>query len=499
MASAAPGPLDVDPGAPAPTPAPAAPVRRRRRRWPPTLAFVLGAAFAVWAASVGLASISDNSFMTHLATGRLIVGGGGIPTHDPYSFTARGQPWVVQSWLASVLYGWVDRFWGGQGLRVLMGLTTGALGAMTWRLTRPAKSLVGRIVIAGLVVGVGTAVWSPRPLLIGLLMLTVALLAAEGGLPPWVLVPAFWIWVNTHGSFPLGLAALGALWLGRLADQRDASVERRCLLWGIGGTVLGAVSPLGPALLVFPVHLLGKMKVLSNIIEWQSPSFSSGWARLFLLQVVIAVLLLVRKPSYRAAIPLVVFVAAALIGERNVSVAALVMVPGMARGFSGIGSLRGEQRNPVTLVALAAVVLVGALMVSVSLGNPAWSLGDFPVAPLAWMHQQGIAPGDVRMATSDTTGNYLELLYGTRAHAFLDDRVDMYPAAVVDDFLTLEHATPGWSQVLARRNIDVVLWERSLPLTQLLSDSGAWRVLYQDKTWSLMCRRGSVLAPGQTC
>ncbi len=76
--------------------------------------------------------------MTHLATGRLIVSGHGIPSHDPYSFTAHGAPWVVQSWLASVLYGWVDRFWGGQGLRVLMGLTTAALGAMTWRLTRPA-------------------------------------------------------------------------------------------------------------------------------------------------------------------------------------------------------------------------------------------------------------------------------------------------------------------------------------------------------------------------
>ena len=85
------------------------------------------------------------------------------------------------------------------------------------------------------------------------------------------------------------------------------------------------------------------------------------------------------------------------------------------------------------------MVVVGALMVSASLAQPAWDLSTFPVAPVAWMSQQGIQPASVRMASSDTTGNYLELLDGTQAHAFIDDRVDMYPASVVDDYLVLEH------------------------------------------------------------
>ncbi len=473
--------------------------RQPRRYWPPTLAFVLGAGLTVWAASIGLKSISDNSFMTHLATGRLIVSGHGIPSHDPYSFTAHGAPWVVQSWLASVLYGLVDRFWGAQGLRVLMGLTTAALGAMTWRLTRPARTLVGRILITGLVISVGTVVWSPRPLLIGLLMLTITLFVAEGGLSPWVLVPVFWIWVNTHGSFPLGLVLLGTLWVGRLADHQDGDLERRCLAWAVGGTVLGAVSPLGPTLLVFPLHLLSKMKVLDNIIEWQSPSFASGWARLFLIQVVVAVLLLVRRPSYRAAIPLVVFVAAALVSQRNVAVAGLVLVPGMARGCRDLGSVRGEKRSPVSAVLAVAVLVIGALMVSVSLNRPAWDLSTFPVAPLAWMRQQGIQTDQVRTLTTDTTGNYLELLYGTEAHAFIDDRVDMYPATVVDDYVQLEHGLPGWESILDRYRVDLVVFDRSSGITEVISESTAWRVLYQDSDWSVMCRRGARLSSSQTC
>jgi hypothetical protein len=474
---------------------------KRRRRWPPTLAFALGAGFAVWGLTIGLGRLSDNSFFTHLATGRLIVGGAGIPRHDVYSFTARGAPWVVQSWLASLLYGWIDSWWGGQGLRVLMGLTTAFIAAMSWRLTRPARTLIGRIVIVGMVIGVGTGIWSPRPLLIGLAMLTLTMLAAEGGLSPWLLIPVFWIWVNTHGSFPLGLVALGALWLGRLADKRDGSVELRCLMFGVIGTVLGAVNPLGPTLLVFPVHLLGKMGVLRNIIEWQSPSFTTGWSRLFLIQVVVAIVLLVRRPSYRIAIPLVLFTAAALLGQRNIAVASIVFVPGMARGMRDVGSLRGDQRGPVSVVLLAAMVVLTALVFQISMAKPAFDLTTYPVAPVSWLDEHDLLRSDLPMASSDTTGNYLELVSGTRANAFIDDRVDMYPASVVDDFLTLEHGVPGWQQVLDRRKVDLVLWDRVSPLTGLLSSSGQWRVLYQDADWSVMCRRGTALGPraGGTC
>jgi len=48
----------------------------RPRRWPPTVSLAIGAAFALWGLSIGIDRLSDNSFLTHLATGRLILADG---------------------------------------------------------------------------------------------------------------------------------------------------------------------------------------------------------------------------------------------------------------------------------------------------------------------------------------------------------------------------------------------------------------------------------------
>jgi hypothetical protein len=56
----------------------------------------------------------------------------------------------------------------------------------------------------------------------------------------------------------------------------------------------------------------------------------------------------------------------------------------------------------------------------------------------------------------------------------------MYPRAVIDDYFTLARARPGWAAVLARRDIQVIVWPRGDPLVSLVEGSGHWRRLAQD-------------------
>src|SRR5690606_27650806 len=149
------------------------------------------------------------------------------------------------------------------------------------------------------------------------------------------------------------LVAVGCLALGSRLDGDRSSAPWRPVLWVGVGIVLGAINPLGPVLLMFPLQLLGKMEVLQNVVEWQSPNFSTGYARLFLVVVVVAILALVRRPSYRSAVPLVVFTTAALLGVRNIPIATIVFVPALAVGLAGLGRVDGRERGPATGVLAA--------------------------------------------------------------------------------------------------------------------------------------------------
>ncbi len=462
---------------------------RRGRRWP-TVSTVVGALIVAWCSMLGLRGIADNSFFTHLATGRVLVEGE-FPRGDIYSFTALNAPWTIQSWLPSLIYGLLDRWYGVAAIRLLGGVLAGLVGLAIWQLARPAKTLLSRVVCVLFPVVIGVAMWSPRPLMFGLVFLGVAMLAVERRVPAPLLLPVFWLWANAHGSFPLGLVAIGCVAVGAKLDGDSARHEVRTLAWAAGGAVAGVIGPLGVQVLLFPGDLLGRSEVLRRVVEWQSPDFGSTSARVFLLQVAIGVLLLVRRPSYRGALPLVVFLGLALVAQRNIPLAAIVMVPGFARAMPAIGSLDGSEDGVVPRIGVAAVVAVACVLGWRSLSGPDLDLSTYPVEAVAWMDAQGLRASGGRVATDEVVGNYLELVDGRDASVFLDDRFDMYPRPVVDDHLVLRSAQPGWAEVLDRWQIDSVLWDRRSPLVELLGRDPAWHMAYQDAGWAVVCRRGS--------
>ena len=64
------------------------------------------AALAFIALRALLTPIPPNDFWWHMATGRLIVESGQIPTVDSFSYTRAGEPFYNQSWLGQlVMYG----------------------------------------------------------------------------------------------------------------------------------------------------------------------------------------------------------------------------------------------------------------------------------------------------------------------------------------------------------------------------------------------------------
>jgi hypothetical protein len=450
----------------------------------PSLSALVGGVVAFIGLLIGLGPLDDNSYLTHLATGRIIWNTHHIPHHDPYSFTAFGHPWVVQSWLASGIYGAADKLWRAPGVLMVVASVSTVLAALVWTLTRPAHSLISRLLIVGplLIIGADGG-WVERPLLFGLLALCVVLLAAEGRLDPRWLIPTMWFWVNVHGSFPLGLVAVALFAIGRRMDNQSPSTEMRALKWAALGTLLGAVNPLGPRLLVFPIALLRRQDLLSNVIEWQAPRFVTLGQRTFLVLLLLAVVALARRPSWRAALPIVVFTAASLLGARNVVIASIVFVPGLARGLADIGTVTGDERRSIFRPMAATLALAGVLAAVVAENGPVYNFNRYPVAAVTWAEREGLLGPDERLVSQDYVGNYLEGRFGTAGKVFMDDRYDMFPETVVNDFLTLNRGAPGWQEVLDRNRASAVLWAVDQPLGQLLAVSPQWRVVYSDQSF----------------
>ncbi len=453
----------------------------------PRASTVAGGAFVIWGTVVGLERLHDNSFLTHVATGRLILAHG-VPTRDPYTFTALGRPWVVESWLASVLYRGLENLAGGHGLQVMHAVLCALLAGLGWVLTRPARQLGGRILASGALLAVGTGYWSPRPLLIALVLFAVLVVMVETGTgPPWALVPLMWVWLNVHGSWPLGLGYLVVRMIGRRIDGVEQGRLPRLAAFAAVGAVLGAANPIGLRLVAYPLSVITHHSAFAHIVEWQSPSFSNPVNLAFLVAALVAVVLLVaRRGSVEDVLVVAVFSAAALSASRNVPVAALLVTPVLARGLAGLGTIEGDRRGVVPALGLVALVALGLALTAGAMRRPAYNLSLYPVAEVSWLAQHHLVPG--RVATTDYVGNYLEFRYGTRADAFIDDRADVFPAAVERDYGVLLTGSEGWQAVLRRYRFDVVLWPRSQALASLIAEDPGWKVRLSDRKWVVAVR-----------
>lgn len=436
--------------------------------------------FAAFLGAVsGAAALGDNSFFTHLTTGRRILDGH-LPSTDPYSFTAYGHPWVIQSWFASLLYGLGDKVGHGMGIRLMVAALSALLAVLLWRLTRPAGSIVARLAAVAPALVVGQVTWGARPLIFGLLGFALLLVFLREERDPRWLVPVMWIWVNTHGSFPMGLVLIVVYGIGVKADGGDITHSLRTFGWCVAGTLAGAISPLGPKLLWFPVELLAKQDVLSRMIEWQAPGFDSTWQRIFLVMFIAAIALIPRLPPadrYRLLFPTLLFSALGLVAMRNIALATFLLAVLLAKELAGLGSLSGKVRSHTYTLVSGALIVLTALMLGVRLSQPSFEYSAYPVAAVDMLEAQGRLGPDHRLMTQDFVGNYLTLRSKGEIKVFVDDRVDMFPRPVLSDESTVLGGTPKWRQVLDRWKIDTVLWERQKPLASLLAESDDWKIV----------------------
>lgn len=453
----------------------------------PSLESLFVATFALLGLRIGLRPLGDNSLFIHLRTGLDLVRTGHVPRSDPYSFTSGGEPWVVQSWLASAAYGVAERLGGFPAVRLLQGLLYALLAWLVARLARTGSPW--RTALAGaLAIGLGLVYWSPRPLAFGLLGLAATVLVVERRRPWWWLLPIVWVWVNSHGSFVLGLGWLVLVAGGERLDGRRRPDVLPWLGGFLAGLVVACLNPLGPRLLVFPLAVVSRREAFSHVAEWRSPSFSGAAGALTLVCLVGVVVVVARsRPPWRDLLPVVAFVGAALAAQRNLPMAGVVAAPVLARCLRPPPKAAVEERRPGIHVGIAGLLgALGLLFVVVAAVGAPFDLEGYPVRAAALLE-----PG-AKVATTDIAAGYLILDRGEEARVLMDDRVDLHPVRLAKEYVRLLDGKPDALALLDGYGADAVLWETDTALHAQLAASGSgWRRVGVRDGWAVWVRVGA--------
>ncbi len=464
-----------------------------------------------------LTPIRPHDFWWHMATGRLIVQTGAIPTVDQFSYTQAGQPFYNQGWLAQVLmYG----LYQAGGLPLL--LITQALVIVL------AYGLLLRIVVlrtGRLRLGVGLVLlsmvvvfdnWLIRPQSYALplfaaflLILTEFRMGRANRL--WLLPLLMILWVNIHGTFVLGLILIGLTFVGELIQRRwpeQQSAYRlpfvayhQLVIWGSLTALAVLLNPRGFSVIGYVRTLLSSSAVTTLVTEWAPPTPHTLGGALFFIFVLVCIVVLAaarKRPPVTDMLMFLPFLWLAFGGTRHIIWFDMVALPLVAVQLSTLLPEPFTRRSGGSSVLNG--LLIGVLMLMLVAGLP-WfkpalfppALGallssDTPVAAVEALKSDPARPQ--RLFHTEGYGSYL-IWAVPEQPVFVDPRIELYPYEQWADYIKLGQGNDV-NALLEKYAIDGLLLskETQKPLINAVRGDAAWTLRYEDDEAAYFVKAG---------
>jgi hypothetical protein len=449
-------------------------------------------------------NIPDPDLWWHLRNAQFLLTQHRFPVTDTYSFSAPGAPVMPFEWLSGLAYYGAYQ-WGGQfALFWLVFLLSTAIMLGVFLLSYLASRDVKNSFVASVGGTMLAAVTiAARPLLFGWLYLVILLLILAGvreGRSKWLglLPPLFCLWINSHGSWPMGMVVLGIFVASGLVEgqwghayaTRWSAPQLRKLLIASGASILALfLNPFGYRFVIYPFQIMfahGTGLGIGNIAEFNSVDFHTPWGKVAMV-LILSMLLVAIFSQERWRLDEIGFTMVALYFGlthiRFLFLAGILLPPIYARRFKLMAPYEPETdrrwRN-----AVAMAVLLVLFFVNVPWNGKFKELVPYPKDAVAYMKANGIHS---HVFNEWVWGGYL-IWYMPESKVFVDGRVDPYVATpVFDDFLTAIGGVYPQS-VLDKYDIQFVLMPPDSRLVETLKHDPAWSVLYSDKVSVLLGR-----------
>ena len=463
-------------------------------------ALLVGATFAV------VQSFSvDPDMWWHIRTGELILSTHRWATTDPYSYTSAGAPWMSCEWLGDVVFAVVYRLGGLRGLEVLLiALASAVMLALYGFATLRSGSCKAAFLVSAVFLALANASFNLRPQMLGYLFLILMLIALEffrqgKQRALWLLPVLFLFWVNTHGSWIIGLgtvalyflAGLVSFQIGSLETRRWTNAERmRLEIVFLLSLVAIPITPYGELLAAYPFTVASSLPIsVANILEWQVMPFNLGGGKLFLALLLGFFLAQVvfRFSWHLAELFLFLFgTAMACMHVRFLLLFVPFSAPLAATMLARCMPVYNKRKDQYLFnFALMAGVIIAMAHYFPSRADMQRKVAEqFPVQALEYMRGHSV-PGP--LFNSYGFGGYMiEAGYKT----FIDGRSELFEqTGVLGDYMHITLLKPGALQVLGSYGIQSCLVQRDEPFATLLSSSPDWSKVYSDQLSALYVKR----------
>jgi len=453
---------------------------------------------------------TDPDLWWHVRVGSDILRTHHWPTVDPYSFTAASTPWIAYEWLGEVALAFVAKFGGIFALGAFrFFLAAIVLLALYYYGTIRSGNCKAGFVPVGLLCSLVLMSFTLRPQMFGYLFLVILLIVLEWfrkGLvwPLWILPFLFLAWVNTHGSFIVGIGVLVVYLLSGLRSFRLGGVE--AIAWSrkqrmqletalLLSLATLPITPYGAQPAVYPFDMAFSQPVnIRWISEWRPIPFDESGGKLFLgIIVVMLALQVLFRFVWRLEELLLVFGGTVMtcLHVRMLLVFIPLVVPILS---TMVARWIPPYEKAKEHYALNAVLIVGIIVAMVHYVPSRDSVqkkveAEYPVAALAYMNSHSV-PGPV--LNTYAFGGYL---VGVGEKVFIDGRGDLYErSGVLSDYITLTLMRPGAFGVLDRYQIQSCLVLNDEPLSVALGLSPDWKKVYLDSTSAIFVRKAAVEA-----
>lgn len=455
----------------------------------------------------------DGDLGRHIVLGNYILDHWTIPIHNIFSSTMSGEYFVPHEWLSEVIFSIATRILGLNGAVLLSGIIIALTFVIVYKQTigRGVFQLVALFTTAWAVLA-SFLHWLIRPHIFTFLFIAIWILYLEKAITSkkpkiWILPAIMLIWANTHGGFFLGFVILVAYftgwaweyWLGHSNRETGAYLATT----GVLSFVVSFINPTGWHLWATSTSLIGKRFIIDNTSEYLSPNFHviSTWP--FLIMLTLSIILTTfqgYKLRKHEIFLLSGWTVLSLYMARNIPLYAIVTAPYFGTliqptldGFNPMRHINNILTNtekqlkgflyPVfTIILVTFSYIYGVRFDSTGKGNQHDTL-RFPVEASNWLKEN---PQSGNMFNDFIWGGYLLYRLWPEQTIFIDGTTDFYGEALTREYAQVVSLQNGWQTVLTKYDISWAIIPSDSPLAEKLKDELGWKIIYIDRTASII-------------